>query len=151
MNVNDIILHALVVRVSYSDDTIQEFRPILSNNSYEIDIPDNKLSKVLEIEIGPKIQEFIDWLAGSNIKEDVVITHNDYTITSKRRTTVICKNSVTVHLPPNPPKSYRCTVKNATDNKLVKISNVVDGESNKMIYAREAFSMIYDGEEWHIV
>lgn len=151
MDVNDIILHALVVRVSYSDNTVQEFKPTLSNNSYEIDIPSNKLSKVLEIEIGPKIQEFIDWLTGSNIKEDVVITHNDYTVTSKRRTTVICKNSVTIHLPLNPQKGYRCAVKNATDNKLVKISNIVDGESSKTIYAREAFSMIYDGEEWHIV
>lgn len=151
MNVNNIISHALVVRISYSDDTVQEFRPVLSNNSYEIDIPNDKLSKLLEVEIGPKIQEFIDWLTGSGVKEDVIIAYSDYTVISKRRTTIICKNSATINLPMNPVKGYKCTVKNATDDKLVKISNTVDGESNKKIYPREAFSMIYDGEEWHII
>ncbi len=66
----NIILHAIVVRLAYKDDHTEEFYPKLIQQLYEIDIPQDRLDALTtNIEVGPKIQQFIDWLTGSRISD----------------------------------------------------------------------------------
>lgn len=66
----NLILHALVVRLAYNDDRTEEFYPKLISKLYEIDIPQERLDNLTQnIEVGPKIQQFIDWLTGSRISD----------------------------------------------------------------------------------
>lgn len=150
-NINDIVLHTLVVRIAYKDNSTEEFRAILSNE-YEIDIPQNKLDELTAIPIGPKIQQFVDWLTGLKISqttEKIIITSTNYQITDKY-TTVICKNQVSITLP-DTIKGSRCSIKNATDDKNVTIIGIVDQQQNPIALPREAYSLICDGVEWHII
>lgn len=150
--INDAILHALVVRVTYKDNTTQEFRPQLIQNQYEIDIPQSRLDDLTSIQVGPKIQQFIDWLTGFKIdqqSEKVIITSDDYQVTDNL-ITVICKDQLNITLPLLDIGS-RCTIKNATNDKNVVITATIDQTLNPIVYPREAYSMICDGNEWHIV
>lgn len=66
----NLILHALVVRLAYDDDRTEEFYPRLIEKLYEIDIPQERLDNLTtQIEVGPKVQQFIDWLTGSRISD----------------------------------------------------------------------------------
>lgn len=69
-DIANIILHAIVVRLAYTDESTEEFYPRLIQKLYEIDIPQERLDELTNnIEVGPKIQQFIDWLTGSRISD----------------------------------------------------------------------------------
>jgi len=79
----NLILHALIVRLAYNDDRTEEFYPKLIEKLYEIDIPQERLDNLTtRIEVGPKIQQFIDWLTGSRISDIEEILAN-FPIASK--------------------------------------------------------------------
>ncbi len=54
--IKDLILHAIIVRLAYTDGNTEEFRPQLLNDLFEIDIPQERLDLITNIEVGPKIQ-----------------------------------------------------------------------------------------------
>lgn len=60
--IRDVVLHSLITRAAYTDNHNEEFRAKLSNNVLEIDIPQDRLDELTNVIIGPKAQQFIDWL-----------------------------------------------------------------------------------------
>jgi hypothetical protein len=67
-NIRSLILHALISRVAYTDDTTWEFLINLKDNQLDVDIPRDKLDQLInEVVISDKLQDFIDWLTGKRI------------------------------------------------------------------------------------
>ena len=66
ISINDIVLHALIVRIAYDDGHTEEFLTAYNNGHIEIDIPQDRLDVLDEVVIGPKIRQYIDWLVRRN-------------------------------------------------------------------------------------
>jgi len=64
--VNDVILHALIGRMTASNGTTQEFETIYDPNlkAMDIDIPSCYLDYIETISVGPNIQRYLRWLIG---------------------------------------------------------------------------------------
>jgi len=65
----DIILHALIARVTYKNGNKLEFRTVFDKktNTIELEVPENGLAVFDElqgIQQGPRFRQFIDWLIG---------------------------------------------------------------------------------------
>jgi len=71
VNIRDIVLHALIARIAYTDDITKEFLIRLNDaDLLEVDIPRDRLAILIEnVDIGPKLQDFIDWLTGGRLSE----------------------------------------------------------------------------------
>lgn len=65
-SVNDILLHALIGRVTASNDTVHEFETIYDPGlkAIELDIPSCYLDFLETIDVGPNIQRYLRWLIG---------------------------------------------------------------------------------------
>ncbi len=68
-NIRDLILHALIARIAYTDNSTEEFLIKLEDDhTLEVNISREKLDQLIgQIVVGPKVQDFIDWLTGSRI------------------------------------------------------------------------------------
>lgn len=75
-NIRNIILHALIARIAYTDDVTKEFLiRLYENQELEVDISRERLDELIdEVTIGEKLQDFIDWLTGGRISdlEDII-------------------------------------------------------------------------------
>lgn len=76
-DVNGLIIHSLISRISYSDNSVEEYRPVLNENRLEFDIDQNKLDDLTSrITFGPKINQWKWWLFGYdqllNTYDDVI-------------------------------------------------------------------------------
>lgn len=68
--VNDLILHALLVRIALNNDESAEFQTKYdpATNTVDLDIPDGYipfLDEITGMQRGPNLQAFINWLIGS--------------------------------------------------------------------------------------
>lgn len=70
-NIKDIVLHALIARIAYTDNVTREFLIKLSpDHTFEVDIPRERLDTLIEqVVVGEKLQDFIDWLTGGRLTE----------------------------------------------------------------------------------
>lgn len=68
-DIRDIILHALIARIAYTDNRTEEFLIRLQDDhTLEVTISKERLDQLInEVTVGPKVQDFIDWLTGKRI------------------------------------------------------------------------------------
>lgn len=68
-NIRDIILHALIARIAYTDDQTEEFLIRLQDDhTLDVTISRERLEQLInEVTVGTKVQDFIDWLTGKRI------------------------------------------------------------------------------------
>lgn len=81
IQLNDLFLHALFARLAFDNNETHEFstRYDRASNSIELDIPDKYstfLDQIVGLQRGPKLQQFIRWLIGSQqfVTQDGVVS-----------------------------------------------------------------------------
>lgn len=87
LGVNDILLHALIVRLALSNDDVVEFRTEYNKetDTVELHIPDSALpyfDQMLGMQRGPNFQTFINWLIGSETLQVGSVLETDPTFVS---------------------------------------------------------------------
>lgn len=70
-DIRDLILHALIARIAYTDNHTEEFLIRLQDDqTLEVTISRERLDQLInEVLVGPKVQDFIDWLTGKRISK----------------------------------------------------------------------------------
>lgn len=138
-SIKDIILHALIVRIAYTDNHNEEFYPKLNNNTIELDIPQERLDKLQEISQGPKLTEFITWLIDSaaqpiynrldNLENELANFISTITITNS--TTLIPPSRITNILVDATEEHIILTLDEPSPDKIITIKRI-DGSINNI-------------------
>lgn len=70
-DIRDVILHALIARIAYTDNNTEEFLIRLQDDHIlEVTISRERLDQLInEVEVGPKVRDYIDWLTGKRISD----------------------------------------------------------------------------------
>lgn len=79
-SVNGFIFHSLISRVSYDDNSVEEYRPVYENDLVEFEIDQDKLDDLTsKITFGPKLNQWKWWLFGY---DQILNTYNDVVFNS---------------------------------------------------------------------
>ena len=75
-NIHDLIIHAAICRVAYSDNNTEEFNTQYdpSTKIVDCDIPDQLLDYLTRVEVGPKLEKYFSWLTNGvrNLRRDTL-------------------------------------------------------------------------------
>lgn len=68
-DIRDVVIHALIARIAYTDDSNQEFLITLNDaHTLDLTIPRINLDQLIDqVNVGTKVQDYIDWLSGKRI------------------------------------------------------------------------------------
>lgn len=159
--VKDIILHALVVRIAYTDGHTEEFYTKLqSDGVLEIDIPQDRLDLLDNVTIGPKIQQFIDWLTQRLEVAPTTITVEESGIlgvSSSFTTVLIDASSGPINLTlPSPSPIDIINIKRIDGSiygvRILPPSGTIDGEPYLDINIQnESYQLAADNTNYYIV
>lgn len=160
VGINNIILHALVVRISFNDGHTEEFYTKLhDDNTIEIDIPEDRLNMLDNIEVGPKIRQFIDWLTSkSELIPNTITVINDLELVPVSTITTVLvdasNNNVSITLPvPSPTHIINVKRIDKTKHAVVVLPNTgtIDGQSELRINQQyESFQIAADSNNYYI-
>ena len=158
--VKDVILHALIVRIAYTDGHTEEFYTKLGpDGTLEIDISDDRLDLLCNITIGPKIEQFIDWLIRRStlIPSTVTITEDGtLTVNSSFTTVLIVASNGPINLIlPIPSSMNIINVKRIDDSaygvKIFPPFGTIDGDSFLEINIKnESYQLASDDTNYYI-
>lgn len=92
--IRDLIIHALIFRISYNDNKNIEFDTSFVDDVLELDIAQDDLNKLIDtVGFGPKLDDFRRWLFSPQSTHTNVSTDFVATAATQNRTILICDAS----------------------------------------------------------
>ncbi len=154
--VRDLILHALIFRASYKNDSNLEFRTYFQNNMLELDIAQEKLDQIIStVDFGPILEDFKRWLFGAPSSSIDVTSDFATTKLTSNRTILLCdvtSGNITIDLT-ELKDGYELIIKKLDDSiNSINFSDTIDGDSDfKILKQYESITLLKKNNAYHII
>lgn len=154
--VRDLVLHALLVRASYNNNDVREFRTTFENDILDVDIDQQSLDEIIStVSCGAKLNEFKRWLFSA--PTEVINVNSDFSATSltSNRSLVLCDSSggnILIDLTDLRP-DFEIIIKKIDESvNAVNFNQTIDNDTNfKIVKPYESITIVRSSGYFYII
>lgn len=157
--VRDLVLHVLIARLAFNDETNLEFETIFDevNQAIELSTPQADIDILEDIQVGSKLRQYINWLTGQSAKSITVTGGTELAVNNSINNILVdtSAGNIPIYLPPPSDKFVINIKKIAGSGSIIVYPNdaeTIDGQDSlsiSILYA--SYQFCSDGTNWFII